>query len=135
MAGLGDNAELALRVLHDDLTPPPAGQAKLRVINVAPSNPVLDVRLANGATVATGVPYAGTSEYGRCRSARGRWSSVEIRLDATGTSATPAGPVAAGYGGAAGGGAGLPLGAGLITALGLLGAGAAAGHIARRRRA
>lgn len=51
-----------LSVLTDDLTPPPAGQAKLRVIGGAPGSPVLDVRGPAG-DVAIGLPYAGASGY------------------------------------------------------------------------
>jgi hypothetical protein len=36
VAGLGKYAELALRVLDDDIGLPPAGQARMRVVNAAP---------------------------------------------------------------------------------------------------
>lgn len=136
VAGLGNNADLALRVLRDDLSPPPAGQAKVRIINASPATPTLDVRLADGPVIATGVPYAGTTDYrtmpiggwnlvvGRPGAfgtelrvtldansvysvllvAREGGLEAEIRTDGVGTAATPAGSIAAGFGGTAGSG-------------------------------
>lgn len=63
VAGLGNNAGLALRVLRDDLSTPPAGFAKVRIINASPATPTLDIRLAAGPVVAEGVPYADATTY------------------------------------------------------------------------
>jgi hypothetical protein len=65
VAGLGNHADVALRVLRDDLTPPPAGQAKVRIINASPTTPSLNVRLSGGQVVVDDVPYAGATDYRR----------------------------------------------------------------------
>jgi hypothetical protein len=44
VAGLGRFASLALRVLDDDITLPPAGQARMRVVNAAPLAGDLSIR-------------------------------------------------------------------------------------------
>lgn len=44
VAGLGAFAKLALRVLDDDISLPPAGQARMRVVNAAPLAGVLSIR-------------------------------------------------------------------------------------------
>lgn len=83
VAGLGDHAELALQVLRDDLSPPPAGQARVRIINAAPGLPSLDVRLADGLVVAAALPYASTSEYRTVPI--GAWDVIVGRPGAFGT--------------------------------------------------
>jgi hypothetical protein len=62
VAGLGPFAALGLRVLDDDLTLPPAGQARVRVIASASTAPALDVSLA-GMTAATSLPFGQASTY------------------------------------------------------------------------
>jgi len=64
VAGLGQNTQLQLKVLSDDLTLPPADQAKVRVVNGSLNAPLVDVSLQNGPTVATDVAFANTSPYG-----------------------------------------------------------------------
>jgi hypothetical protein len=64
VAGLGRNAQLQLKVLSDDLTLPPSSQAKVRVVNGSLNAPLVDVSVQNGPTVATGVAFADTSQYG-----------------------------------------------------------------------
>ncbi len=64
VAGLGRNAELQLKVLPDDLTLPPANQAKVRIVNGSLNAPVVDVAVQDGPTVATDVTFATTSQYG-----------------------------------------------------------------------
>ncbi len=59
--GAADKRELA--VFTDDLTAPPAGHARVRVINAAPPAPVLDVRGPGGAPFSTGLPLAQVSGY------------------------------------------------------------------------
>jgi hypothetical protein len=44
VAGLGEFASLALRVLDDDISLPTAGQARMRVVNAAPLAGVLTIR-------------------------------------------------------------------------------------------
>lgn len=44
VAGLGEFAKLALRVLDDDISLPPQGQARMRVVNAAPLAGALSIR-------------------------------------------------------------------------------------------
>jgi hypothetical protein len=62
VAGVGRLADLGLTVLEDDLTPPPAGSARVRVIAAAASAPTLDVSVA-GAPLARGLQFASTGDY------------------------------------------------------------------------
>lgn len=63
VAGVGHFANLGLQVLTDDLTLPPAGQARVRVIDAAAGADSLDVSLAGGSSIAAGVTFADTSDY------------------------------------------------------------------------
>lgn len=63
VAGLGKYAELALRVLDDDLTMPPAGQSRVRVVQASTKAPSLDVSVKGGSSVASGVGFAQTTGY------------------------------------------------------------------------
>ncbi|RBY79772.1 DUF4397 domain-containing protein [Geodermatophilus sp. TF02-6] len=63
VAGLGYFADLGLKVLDDDLTLPPAGQARVRVINASAHAPELDASLADGTPVTSGLPFATASDY------------------------------------------------------------------------
>ncbi|MER7166329.1 DUF4397 domain-containing protein [Micromonospora sp. NPDC000207] len=63
VAGVGRYADLGLRVLADDLSPPPAGQAKVRVVQASVRAPVLDVAAADGPVIAEGVQFATTTGY------------------------------------------------------------------------
>jgi hypothetical protein len=54
VAAVGSFADLRLVVLDDDLTPPPAGSARVRVLAAAAGAPSLDVSAA-GVAVATGL--------------------------------------------------------------------------------
>lgn len=63
VAGLGKYAELALRVLNDDLTMPPAGQSRVRVVQATTKAPSIDVSVKGGSTVASGVGFAQTTGY------------------------------------------------------------------------
>ncbi|WP_051386311.1 DUF4397 domain-containing protein [Actinokineospora inagensis] len=51
VAGLGKFASLALKVLDDDITLPPSGQARMRVVNAAPSAGDLDIDRAGVAVI------------------------------------------------------------------------------------
>ncbi|MGQ0841661.1 DUF4397 domain-containing protein [Actinokineospora sp.] len=57
VAGLGAFSTLALRVLDDDITLPPAGQARMRVVNAAPNAGELDIDRA-------GVPVIERAAFG-----------------------------------------------------------------------
>jgi hypothetical protein len=63
VAGVGRHADLGLRVLVDDLTLPPKDKAKCRVIQASIREPVLDVSVVGGPTLASGVAFATTTEY------------------------------------------------------------------------
>ena len=61
---VGRHADLTQKVFADDLTPPPAGQARVRLIQAATAVPSVDVATADGVDVAqdtafgTAAPYA-----------------------------------------------------------------------------
>ena len=52
VAGVGNFADLGLDILEDDLTLPPTGQARVRVIAAAATAATLDVSLSGGAELA-----------------------------------------------------------------------------------
>jgi hypothetical protein len=51
VAGLGKFASLALRVLDDEISLPPAGQARMRVLNAAPMSGELTIRRQGTAVI------------------------------------------------------------------------------------
>lgn len=63
LAAIGDRNANSLTVFTDDLTPPPAGSARLRVVAAAPAQPVLDVRGPGGSAFALGLPSGRVSPY------------------------------------------------------------------------
>ncbi|SDX65811.1 protein of unknown function [Modestobacter sp. DSM 44400] len=63
IAGVGYFAELGFAVLTDDLTLPPAGQARARVINAASAGSPLDLSLGDASTLARGLDFAKNTEY------------------------------------------------------------------------
>lgn len=63
VAGVGRYADLGLRVLTDDLSQPPPGKARCRVIHASVRAPVLDISIAGGRTLASGVQFATTTDY------------------------------------------------------------------------
>ena len=63
VAGVGKYASLGLTVLNDDLTMPPAGQARVRIIQASGRVPSLDVRAMDGPTIATAAAFASTTPY------------------------------------------------------------------------
>ncbi|MFI7488335.1 DUF4397 domain-containing protein [Micromonospora echinaurantiaca] len=85
VAGVGRHADLGLRVLHDDLSAPPPGRAKLRVVQASVRAPVLDVAAADGPRIAEGVPFATTTDYHELEP--GRW---RLRLGGVGGPTTEA---------------------------------------------
>src|SRR5262249_2860687 len=72
VAGVGKHADLGLRVIDDDLSPPGDGQAKVRVIQASLRAPVLDLSVAGGAAIANDVRFATTTGY--LQVAPGRWT-------------------------------------------------------------
>jgi len=63
LASVGAADKRALAVFTDDLTAPPTGRARVRVINAASPAPVLDVRGPGGTPFSTGLPLAEVSGY------------------------------------------------------------------------
>src|SRR4051812_44041528 len=63
VAGVGFFASLGLKVLEDDLDPPPAGQARARVVAAAGTAKTLDVSVAGAPPIASGLAFADTSAY------------------------------------------------------------------------
>jgi hypothetical protein len=88
VAGVGKHANLGLKVINDDLSPPPAGKAKVRIVQASVRAPVLDLAIQGGATIATGVGFATTTDYLSVEP--GRWT-----LKAQGANGGPSGTVSA----------------------------------------
>jgi hypothetical protein len=63
VAGVGSFADLGLAILEDDLTLPPPGQARVRVIAAAAAASTLDVSLSGGPELARDLQFAATSAY------------------------------------------------------------------------
>jgi hypothetical protein len=63
VAGVGNHANLGLKVITDDLSPPPSGKAKVRVLQASVRAPVLDLAVEGGPTIASGVAFATTTDY------------------------------------------------------------------------
>ncbi|MCZ2812536.1 DUF4397 domain-containing protein [Modestobacter sp. VKM Ac-2979] len=62
VAGVGLFADLGLAVLTDDLTLPPAGSARARVLNAASTGSPLDVTLGAGTVLATDLAFADSTD-------------------------------------------------------------------------
>jgi hypothetical protein len=76
VAGVGHHADLGLRIINDDLNTPMSGQSKVRIVQASVKMPLLDVKLADGTEVASGVSFATTTDYELVKS--GKW-----RIDVT----------------------------------------------------
>lgn len=63
VAGTGPYAALGLVVLDDELTMPAPGSARLRVVNAAATAPRVDLSVAGGPEIATGVGFAEATGY------------------------------------------------------------------------
>ncbi|GIF71855.1 DUF4397 domain-containing protein [Asanoa siamensis] len=63
VAGTGRFAELGLAVITDDISAPPADQAKIRVLQASVKSPVLDIKTTGGQEVGDGLKFATTSDY------------------------------------------------------------------------
>lgn len=72
VAGVGTFADLGLRVLDDDLTLPPEGQARARVVQAAAGQGALDITVAGGTTIGSDVGFATTTPYQNV--AAGTWT-------------------------------------------------------------
>ncbi|MCZ2816597.1 DUF4397 domain-containing protein [Modestobacter sp. VKM Ac-2984] len=62
VAGVGLFADLGLAVDTDDLTLPPAGAARVRVVNAAATGSPLDVALGGGTVLASDLAFADSTE-------------------------------------------------------------------------
>lgn len=60
---VGMHDALQGRVLTDDLTPPPHGEARVRVIQAASHAPKADVVANDGPVIGSAVPFASTTDY------------------------------------------------------------------------
>jgi len=63
VAGVGVFNDLGLTVLNDDLSLPPNGQSRVRVIQASASQPVLDISVDGGPSLGEDVPFATTTDY------------------------------------------------------------------------
>jgi Domain of unknown function (DUF4397) len=63
VAGTGLYDQLGLTVLDDELGMPPAGNARLRVVNGAATAPAVDLSVVGGPVIADGVAFADTTGY------------------------------------------------------------------------
>jgi len=63
IAGVGYFADLGFAVLPDDLTLPPSGQSRARVINAAATGSPLDLSLAGDTSLARGLAFASNTDY------------------------------------------------------------------------
>lgn len=63
VAGVGAFDSLDLAVLNDDLTLPPDGQGRARIIHAAASESNLDIELKDGMSLGEGIDFAATTEY------------------------------------------------------------------------
>jgi Domain of unknown function (DUF4397) len=63
VAGAGAFADLAFAVVPDDLTLPPGGQARARVVDASMSGSPVDLTLAGGPSLATDLGFTGHTGY------------------------------------------------------------------------
>ena len=82
VAGVGKHADLGLKVIEDDLSLPPAGKAKVRIVQASVRAPVMTVSIAGGATIADNISFATTTDY--LAVAPGHWT-----LQAQGAGGSP----------------------------------------------
>jgi hypothetical protein len=85
VAGVGRHADLGLRVIADDLTPPSGGRSKVRIVQASVHAPVLSAAIAGGATIANDIAFATTTSYYDV--APGRWT-LRVRGTNNGPSST-----------------------------------------------
>jgi hypothetical protein len=63
IAGVGYFADLGFAVLPDDLTLPPSGQSRARVINAAATGSPVDLSLGTDTSLARGLSFADNTDY------------------------------------------------------------------------
>ncbi|MCW2527536.1 MAG: cell wall protein [Pseudonocardiales bacterium] len=72
VAGVGAGASVRGIVIDDDLTTPPAGQGRVRVIQAASRAPIATVTATNGPVIASNAAFASTTPYATVPA--GTWS-------------------------------------------------------------
>ncbi len=85
----GTPANLVTRVVSDDLTPPPPGDARVRLVQGSPAATKLTVTAVQGPVLARDVAYGTATGYGSVP--QGRWTLKVTNAD--GSSAMTAAPV------------------------------------------
>ena len=91
VAGMGQNSELRLVTLTDDLDAPAAGQSKLRVIQAAMTAPEVDTVTLGDTVLASDLEFTAATDYGGVPS-----GSAVVRVDAPGSTAEQTVELAAG---------------------------------------
>ena len=91
VAAIGKPGALSNRLLTDDLTPPAAGKARIRLIQGAPSAASVTVSAVQGPVLAQNVPYGATTGYADVP--QGRWA---LKVTAAGKTSATSVDVAAG---------------------------------------
>lgn len=96
VAATGVLASIQPLVLVDDLTPPPAGQAKVRLVHTAPDAPAVDVAVRGGAVLFSNVSFRGFDGYDALPNGT---YDLDVRVAGTATVALPVNDVSltAGY--------------------------------------
>lgn len=93
VAGVGRYANLGLRVITDDLAQPQSGKAKIRVVQASVRNPMLNLSVNGGASIASNIAFASTTDYQTVNP--GKWTcdlqppgrsatAVDVSLDSGG---------------------------------------------------
>jgi hypothetical protein len=72
VAGVGKYSSLGLAILTDDLSAPPTGQTRVRIIQASARVPSMDVKAAGGPTIASAAAFATTTKYATVPA--GNWS-------------------------------------------------------------
>ena len=63
VAGVGKHADLGLKVIEDDLSLPPSGKAKVRIVQASVRAPVMTVSIAGGPVITDNIAFATTTDY------------------------------------------------------------------------
>jgi uncharacterized protein DUF4397 len=87
VAGLGKFATLALRVLDDDIALPPAGRAKMRVVNAAPTAGSLTIQ-RDGVAVINDAAFGQASAYSLVQAGQGKLTLLPKSASDTSLSVT-----------------------------------------------
>jgi hypothetical protein len=83
VVGAGERIRLGIKVFVDDLGAPESGKSKVRVIQASVKQPKLDVKVADGETIASNIEFATTTDYRQVGSGR-----FTLRLSPSGGTGT-----------------------------------------------